>query len=222
MVNKIIFFTIWVVFIGYGFLLAPPDNPETMDLIINLSKGSWDGINPYVISLFNLMGILPMIYACLLLIDGRGQKLMVTPFMVGSFFLGAFSLLPYFALRESNTTFTGEKTIFIKIVESKLTAIALIIGTTILVVSAIKDGNVHDFIYQWQNSKFIHVMSLDFCLLCLLFPVLIKDDLARRNINNLILRAIAFIPLFGTLIYMILRPSLSTDETPNNSEVLAS
>lgn len=221
MINKIVFFGIWILFIGYGFLFAPPDNPETIDLIIHLSKGNWDGINPYIISLFNLMGILPMIYVCLLLVDGRGQKLMATPFMVGSFFLGAFSLLPYFALRESNTTFVGEKTIFIKIVESKLTAIALIIGTTILVVSGIKDGNFSDFVYQWQNSKFIHVMSLDFCLLCLLFPVLIKDDLARRNINNPLLRAIAFIPLFGTLIYMIFRPSLSIDETPNNSEVLA-
>ncbi|MGY6530613.1 MAG: DUF2834 domain-containing protein [Cyanobacterium sp.] len=221
MVNKVIFFTIWILFIGYGFLFAPPDNPETMDLIINLSSGNWEGINPYIISLFNLMGILPMIYACLLLVDGRGQKLMATPFLVGSFFLGAFSLLPYFALRESNTTFTGEKTIFIKIIESRLTAIALIIGTTILVLSGIKDGNWGDFVYQWQNSKFIHIMSLDFCALCLLFPVLIKDDLTRRNITNPVLRAIAFIPLFGTLIYMILRPSLSIDETPNNSKVLA-
>jgi hypothetical protein len=34
----------------------------------------WSNINPLIIALFNLMGILPLIYACILLVDGSGQK----------------------------------------------------------------------------------------------------------------------------------------------------
>jgi len=212
MLNKVVFLGIWVLFLGYGFFFSPPDNPNTMDLIINLSKGSWQGINPYIISLFNLMGILPMIYASLLIIDGRNQRIMATPFVVGSFFLGAFALLPYLGLRENNSSFTGEKGFFIKILDSKVSAIALTLGTIILIIFALRNGNWNDFINQWQSSKFINIMTLDFCCLCSLFPVLIQDDLRRRNIDNQkILWAVTFIPLFGTLFYLCFRPSLSVD-----------
>jgi len=214
MLNKVIFFGIWVLFLGYGFFFSPPDDPNTMDLIINLSKGSWEEINPYVISLFNLMGILPMIYASLLIIDGRDQKIMATPFVVGSFFLGAFTLLPYLALRQTNSSFTGEKGLFIKILDSKISAIALTIATIILIIFAISNGNWNDFVNQWQTSKFINVMSIDFCCLCLVFPALIQDDLQRRNIQNQkILWAVILIPLFGTLLYLCFRPSLNVDQT---------
>jgi hypothetical protein len=65
-------------------------------------------------------------------------------------------------------------------------------------------------VIQWQNNKFIHVMSLDFCLLCLLLPVMVKDDLPKRGIqNSAILAIISFIPLLGTLVYLCFRPRLT-------------
>ncbi len=209
MLEKTIFWGIWLIFLVYGFFFSPPDNPNTFDLIINLSKGNWDEINFYIISLFNLMGILPMVYACLLIIDGRNQKIIAYPFVIGSFFLGAFALLPYLGLRENNSDFTGEKNFLVKVLDSRLSAIALTVGTIILVILAIRNGNWNDFIYQWQTSKFINIMTIDFCCLCLLFPVLIQDDLKRRNIkNDKILWSIILVPFLGTLVYLCLRPSI--------------
>ena len=51
-------------------------------------------------------------------------------------------------------------------------------------------------------------MSLDFCLLCLLFPALLGDDMARRSWNPQFFWLIALIPLFGPLIYLSVRPPL--------------
>ncbi|MBF2058526.1 MAG: DUF2834 domain-containing protein [Cyanobacterium sp. T60_A2020_053] len=210
MTKKIIFFGIWLIFLTYGFFFSPADDPETLNLIINLSSGKVEGINPLIVSLFNLMGILPMLYATMLIIDGKGQKINSAPFVVASFFVGAFALLPYFALRESQDNFTGEKTKLIKFLDSRFLAIILSIGAIILLFFGLTNGNFSDFIYQWQNSKFINIMSLDFFCLCLLFPIIIKDDLALRSQENQHnwLWWISFIPLLGALVYLCARPPL--------------
>jgi hypothetical protein len=213
MIKTIGFLFIWLGFILYAIFFAPADNPETLDLIINLSSGKWEGINTYVISLFNIMGILPFVYASLLIIDGRGQKIKASLFVIGSFFLGAFALLPYFAFRKSNIEFTGEKNLLIKILDSRLFSVILAFGCLTLITIAIKKGDWQDFILQWQTSKFIQIMSLDFCFLCLLFPAIIGDDLIRRGIENKnIFWLITFTPLIGTLLYLCFRPSLPNNE----------
>ena len=216
MLNKIIFFSIWLGLIAYAFFLSPPDDPETIDLIINLSTSKWDGINPYIICLFNIMGVLPFIYASFLIIDGKGQKIMASPFVLGSFFLGAFSLLPYFALREENTEFTGEKTKIISILDSRFFAILITLVSITLVTIAVMKGDWQDFVQQWQTSKFIHIMSLDFCCLCLLFPTIVRDDIKKRNLpeSNIFL-LLSFIPLLGTLIYLCFRPQLPENNQDN-------
>lgn len=125
MINKLIFGVIWLSFTSYAFLFAPPNKADTLDLIINLSTGNLQGINPLIVSLFNLMGILPAIYACFLLVDGKEQKLPAWIFVLGSFGVGAFALLPYLALRETNPVWTGKPNLLIKIVESRITGILL-------------------------------------------------------------------------------------------------
>lgn len=208
MLRKICFGGLWVGFIVYAFVFAPPDQPDTITLIINLSTGNWQKINPAIVSLFNLMGIWPMIYTCMLLIDGRDQKIPAWPFALGSWALGAFALLPYLALRQQNSIFSGKKNILIKLLDSRLTGLVLTIATLFLLGSGLINGNWPDFLQQWQTSRFIHVMSWDFCLLSLLFPALLGDDLARRGIANpIIFWAVALVPLLGPLVYMACRPA---------------
>jgi hypothetical protein len=72
---RIFLFTFWLGLITYAIALAPPERPDTLDLIIKLSTGQWDGLNPFIITLFNLMGIWPVIYSAVLLFDGRGQRI---------------------------------------------------------------------------------------------------------------------------------------------------
>ncbi|MBF2064187.1 MAG: DUF2834 domain-containing protein [Calothrix sp. C42_A2020_038] len=218
MLRKTIFWLIWLGFSTYAFVFAPPNQPDTFELIKNLSIGQWQGINPLVVALFNIMGVLPMIYSCLVFIDGRVQKIPAWPFALGSFGVGAFALLPYIALRESNPHFLGQKNTFIKILDSRVTGILLSVGAIILIVYGIAQGNWSDFVQQWQTSRFIHVMSLDFCLLCLLFATLVGDDMARRGMNNqgLFWWLVTFVPLFGALIYLCLRKPLPEVSSQSN------
>jgi hypothetical protein len=209
MLRKISFGLIWSSLLIYAFVFAPPNDPGTFELIKNLSLGKWEGINPLVISLFNLMGILPIIYTCLMLSDGRGQKIRAWIFASASFAVGAFAILPYLALREPNPKFTGEKDLLLRILDSRWLGIILSVATGFFVTFGLSQGNWSDFIQQWQTSRFINVMSLDFCCLTLLIPSFLGDDLARRGIKNpLVFWGIALVPLLSSLVYLCLRPPL--------------
>jgi hypothetical protein len=214
MINKIVFGLLWLGFVGYAFFLAPPDRSDNLQLILDLSTGKWAGINPLVIALFNLMGILPMAYAALILIDGKNQKVPAGLFCAASFAVGAFAILPYLALREPNSMPITDRNKLIKLIDSRWLGIILSIGAVTLLGYGIGKGDWTDFIQQWQTSRFINVMSLDFCMLILLLPVLIQDDILRRSFSNpQAIRLLSLIPLFGGLIYLSIRPNLTDSLT---------
>ncbi|MEG4008664.1 DUF2834 domain-containing protein [Microcoleus sp. Pol11C1] len=214
MFRKIGFWLLWIAFTTYAFVFAPPDSPETITLITNLSTGKIADINPLIVALFNIMGVWPLIYSCLLFADGRGQKIPAWLFAVLSFGVGAFALLPYLALREPNPEFRGHKNIFLKILDSRFTGIFLTLAAVGLVAFGLTKGDWYDFFTQWQTNRFIHVMSLDFCMLCLLFPALLGDDMARRGMqNSTAFWAVTLVPLFGPLAYLCTRKSLPETNT---------
>lgn len=213
---KNLFWLLWIGLIVYAFFAAPPNQPDTPQLILALSTGQWQGINPLIVTLFNLMGIWPLIYSCLLFIDGTEQKIPAWPFALGSLGVGAFALLPYLALRQPQPTWSGRKTWLLKILDSRWTGVALSLGTLALLAYGLGGGNWTGFAQQWQTNRFVHVMSLDFCLLCLLFPALLGDDLARRGIEKpQWFWPVALIPLLGPLVYLCLRPPLAPAAQPS-------
>ena len=210
------FWLIWLGLLSYGFFLAPPDDPATVDLITKLSIGQWDGLNPLLIGLFNVMGLWPLLYGSVLLADGHGQIRKAWPFLLGSFALGAFSLLPYLALRQpcpgwdpAGSTTKGPSLRGVKIFESKILGALVLVGVVVFLGYGLFWGDWANFVAQWQSSRFIHVMSLDFCCLSLLFPALLGDDLARRGVTNPIaFWTIAALPLLGPALYWLVRPPL--------------
>jgi hypothetical protein len=209
MLRRFLLSTLWLAFVVYAFGFAPPEQADTWALITQLSTGQWQDINPAIVALFNLMGIWPMAYACLALIDGQGQQVPAWPFVVGSFGLGAFLLLPYLVLRQPNPTFTGPKSRIIALTDSRWLGLSLLIAAVILMGYAAYAGNWIDFVEQWQTSRFIHVMSLDFCLLWLLVPTLLGDDMARRGFkNSLVFMLVSAVPLVGLTAYLTFRPTL--------------
>ncbi|MFB2646541.1 DUF2834 domain-containing protein [Raphidiopsis sp. BLCC-F218] len=209
MLRRIILLAIWLGFVSYAFFLAPPDNfPLTVELIKNLCVGNWQGINPLIIALFYLMGIWPLVYSAILFFDGRGQKIVAWPFAFASFGVGAFAILPYLVLRAENPEFTGGKNWFLKNFDSRWTGISLSLAALVLVGYGWR-GDGFDFVHQWQTNRFIHVMTLDFLLLSLLFPILLGDDMTRRGWHNHRLWWLfALIPLFGPLVYLCVRPPI--------------
>jgi hypothetical protein len=213
----LIFWPIWVAFVAYAFLLAPADSPTTWQLIVNLSTGQWTGINPIVIALFNLMGIWPMAYGAVMLFE-QSEKFRPGWFCGASFGVGAFAILPYLALRKPRTESALPTKPLLKMLDSRWLAIALIVGSLFLLTYGITQGDWGAFVQQWRSERFIHVMSLDFIMLWLLFAVLAKDDAQRRGANGNLL-AVCLVPLLGALVYLLLRPQLlaTSAEAPRST-----
>lgn len=217
--KQLLFWGIWVSFIAYAFFLAPPDRPDTASLILNLATGQWEGINPLVIALFNIMGIWPLIYSCLMFTDGSGQRISAWIFALASFAVGAFALLPYLALRNPSPTFSGDRNWVLGWLDSRLNGVAIAMLTMGLLIYGVVFGNWQDFVQQWQSSRFIHVMSLDFLLLCLLFPALLGDDMARRSLQDQrIFWIVSLLPLIGSAAYLALRPPIQNRDAESELE----
>ena len=201
----------WLALIGYAVLLAPPDDPQTLDLIQQLSLGQWQGINPLIVALFNAMGIWPLLYAPLLLLDGYQRGFRAWPFAIASFAAGAFALLPYFVFRPLNA---GERPAtwppFLQKLDRRWLALPFAAAIGLLTWLALQ-GNSADFLQQFQSSRFIHVMTLDFGCLTLLFPVLLLEDAQRRGDRWRFWAVLGFLPLLGAVLYQGFRQPLPTD-----------
>lgn len=214
---KTFFGLMWLALVIYGVFfsinlassLSANAFQADLDLIINMSVLNWDGINPILIAIFYIMGIFPLVYGAFILFDPAQESVSPYPFFVASFGLGAFALLPYFALRQSDPT-PRKKGFLLSMLDSRLTAIACSTSIIGLIVWGVTQGNWGDFIAQWHTSQFVHIMSLDFCVLCLLLPVaILKDDLARRGVkSSKYFWLISSVPLLGFLVYWCVRPQL--------------
>lgn len=200
---------VWLGLVGYAFLGAPPDQPETLELIQRLIRFQVDGINPLIVALFNLMGVWPGIYAGVLLTDGRGQKIPAWPFVAGSFALGAFALLPYLALRRPYREWSGSESWLLRVWNSRILGAIWLVLTVGFLGYGLSQGSWSDWWQAFQTNRFIHVMSCDFVLLCLLFPLGLWDDMVRRRVHLTPWFAlVSLVPMVGAAIYLTLRPPL--------------
>ncbi len=208
--RKITLWLLWAGFIAYILLLSPPLHlDETLRLLKNIFTLNWTEINPIILSLFALVGIWLLIYSGLLFIDGRMQSIPFYPFALASVASGVIGLIPYLALREANQEFSGQKDAFLKLLDSRFFGIVLSLTTIGLFAYGFGFGDWGDFVQQFQSDRFIHGMSLAFCLFCLIFPTVLGDDMARRSWNNpQVFWTVALVPLVGPLAYLCLRPSL--------------
>jgi hypothetical protein len=96
----------------------------------------------------------------------------------------------------------------LQIWDSRWIGVLGLVGAIACLGFGMTQGDGADFIQQWQTSRFIHVMSLDFCLLSLLFPTLVRDDMARRGMDHSPLFWLTIVPLLGPCVYLIMRSSL--------------
>lgn len=215
--RKITLWLIWAGFIAYIVFLAPPLHlSETLTLLRKILTVQWADINPIILSLFALIGVCLLLYSCVLFFDGRMQKIPFWPFALASVGTGVIGLIPYLALREANQEFSGQKDTFLNILDSRSTGLFLTLFTIGLLGYGFIAGDWGDYIQQFQGDRFIHGMSLAFCLFCLLFPTVLGDDMARRGYlsNSQLFWIISLLPLLGPLAYLCWRPPLRA----NNAE----
>ena len=202
---------LWASFIAYLLLLAPPIRWEsTKSLLIRLLTLQWNTINPVILALFALVGVWIIIYSCLLFFDGRMQSIPFYPFALISLGTGVIGLIPYLALREPNTEFTGDKDKLLQILDSRSTGIILMLFTLGLLGYGLFAGDWVEFWNLFKSDRFLHGMSLAFVLFCLLFPTVLGDDMARRGYlrESALFWLIALVPLLGPLAYLCWRPPI--------------
>ena len=210
MTGKIVLWLLWIGFITYILLFAPPLHlEETLALLRNIFTLHWGEINPIILSLFGLVGIWLLIYSGILFFDGRMQLIAFWPFALASVGLGILGLLPYLAFREPNQKFSGQKDTFLRLLDSRFFGVALSFTTICLFAYALIFGHWQDFWQQFQGDGFIQGMSLAFWLFYLLFPTVLGDDMARRGLSHSgVFWSVSLIPLLGSLAYLCLRVPL--------------
>lgn len=212
MARSLTLWLIWLGFIVYVIFFAPPIQADTFQPLQTLLAGQIPLINPVILSLFSMVGIWLLIYSCLIFADGRVQSLPAWAFILASVGSGVIGLIPYLALRQPNQSFSGEKDAWLTVLDSQKTGVVLTISTVILVAFAVIWGDWSGFAQEFMTNKFVHGMSLAFCLFCVLFPypTLLEDDMARRGLTSKsqLFQVVAWIPLFGSLVYLCLRPPL--------------
>jgi hypothetical protein len=191
----------------YAAFLSPKGDPPSTDFI-SLALGHGPAHNPAIWGVFQLLGIVPLMYWALLFPDGRGQQIWAWPFALGMMALGAFSLLPYLILRRPYpAAVPGPHSIVVRWFEGHLFAVFVTAALAALLVYIAGWGNLKDYVYWFRHSNFIHVMTVDLLVLTLLFPALLSDDMARRRVSpeSLLGRIALGVPLLGPALYLVRR-----------------
>ncbi|ERJ11690.1 hypothetical protein [Haloplasma contractile] len=190
---KIIYLIVWIVLIGYTFLLAPGVGIKEYDLVKDILM--FNEVDPLIISIFYLFGVWPFIFAGLLF-KKKSANINAWPFVIGSFIFGVFALLPYYFLNGSGDDSKHTKEWLKSYKESKLVYLILIIITTWLLLYGLMFGDPNGFITMFNYSWFVHIMGIDFILLVILSIITMYKQGATDY-------KLGFIPVLGPLIYLL-------------------
>nr|XP_043621976.1 uncharacterized protein LOC122593615 [Erigeron canadensis] len=220
--TSFLIFLFWGGLMYYVLLAAPNQTPSTdMYLLKKLCFLIGDDgfqLNRVIVSLWNIMGLWPLVYSMLLIPSGRSSKgnVPVFPFSILSFFLGAYALIPYFVLWRPPPPAIEEgelKRWPLNFLESKLTAgVVFALGLGLIVNAGLATGdNWKEFLQYFGGSRLIHATSIDFALLSTFAPFWVYNDMTARKWSDkgFWLLPLSVVPFLGPAIYLLLRPSLS-------------
>ena len=221
---------LWAGLLGYALIASPNQTPVRDAAFISslVNVGPDANVGPIFTALFNIMGVWPLVYACLLIPAAKsGNKLPAWTFVSASFFLGFFALGPYLALwtpspdavaplPQSDLEAGGLKGILLKGLESRVVAIGLAAFAAYTLFSVATAGPAAWSLYfnQFDESRFVHVTTLDFCTLTALCPFWLANDATARNwrYRDAGVPLLSLLPVLGPAIYLVLRPRAGDEE----------
>ena len=215
-------------------LFVAPKNTQTFDvelvkeLVTSPFSGGEVGANPLFEALFNSLGVVPAIYASLLLPAGGEKNQPAVLAVLGKYFVGAsfafgyFVLGPYLVLRNKVTNCDrikkSELGWFVRtILESKINAVLLTAFASFLYLYAFKHALVanvfSDFIsLLTKQSTLACVSTCDLIILSLFMKTTIEEDMKRRRAEgagNVEVNPLYFIlPVLGPCLYLLTREDL--------------
>lgn len=221
----------WAGFIAYAALAAPNQTPYRdqyfVKKLLGLSGDDGFRMNQVLFCLWNVMGVIPLIYAQLLIPSARSKdgRPPVWPFATASAFVGAFALLPYFALWAPTTTDNvpsreERRRRPLRVLDSKITAALAALGAVGLAGGALAagPGDWTEFFQYFRESKLVHVTSIDFAILTVFLPFFMILDMGVRKWSGREKWWLPFalVPLLGPAAYLLIRPPVPMP--PDESE----
>ncbi|KAL9251294.1 hypothetical protein AKJ16_DCAP03472 [Drosera capensis] len=229
--TSVLLFVFWGAVLFYVFNFAPNQTPSRdlyfVQKLSNLKGDDGFRMNQVLVSLWYIMGLWPVVYSMLLLPTGRSTKsnIPVWPFLVLSFFGGAYALLPYFILWKPPSAAVEEAELRrwpLNFLESKITAgVVAAAGLGLIIYAGLAIGDWKEFYQYTRESKLVHATTLDFALLSTFAPFWVYNDMTARKCYDKYSWILPFcvIPFMGPALYIFLRPSPSTVEIPVDTTV---
>eukprot|EP00873_Tetraselmis_striata_P034957 jgi/Tetstr1/455221/TSEL_042069.t1 len=217
----------WACLLAYTFYFAPNQTPLRDSYFLEklLLQGSDDGVQLNVIftSVVALTGgVFPAIYTSLLTPSAKnGNWVPAWPFLLASVFTGSIGLLPYFALWEPAKDKpkvpppADQLNAVTRVTESPFFAAVLLLASSGLLyrIGSAGPGLWYQFGRLWEESRLVHVATLDFLVLTFATPFWMYNDATARGFKQQgLLPLLIALPGVGPAIYLLLRPRSSASE----------
>ncbi|WP_226654241.1 hypothetical protein [Pseudalkalibacillus hwajinpoensis] len=184
--KRILLFIIWLGFILYAVFVAPEGNGSYLSDLFTMNHS-----DAGLFAMFSLLGVFPAVFAILLLRDDSGS-VPAWPFVLGSFALGAFSLLPYFFLNKKRSRSNRTPDKLRKFLDSKVLSLFLLVLALGLMVYGISAGDGMVYQKAFLESNFVHVMTIDFIVLTGLSILALRERDGTSGVKG-------FLPIIGPL-----------------------
>lgn len=186
---------IWCAFVAYAAWLAPPNDPV---LIGRLLRGDVARVDPSIVAVFDILGVVPVLASGFVLRDGEGRKLPAWPFALGMFILGAFSLLPWLALRRlggpaEHSRAPGRVRRWLA---SRVAAWGIVVALVGLTSWGLVAGSAAAYLAAFRTASLVHVMTIDLVVCACLLVVLAREGHGRESP----LAALRWLPVLGVAI----------------------
>jgi len=201
---------LWLALSTYAFGFSPNDFPD-QELLAGLLNLEDVEVNSIFYSIFLLMGLWPVIYASVLIPAGRSTRVPAWPFLTASFAFGCFALLPYFALWEpAPDAMNREQSFGEKLLENRTFALVNLFASIGLVagIATSSSGEWSQYLQLFNNSRLVHMTSIDFVTLSLCAPIWLLNDAEKRRWKyaDILPLILGLIPCIGPCLYILLRP----------------
>ena len=210
---------LWLGLGSVAALVAPKGTADfDAGLVTTLVSAPFSGaVNPIFEALFNSLGVVPAVYAALLLPGAKDQpRIPTVPPLAASFALGFFALGPYLIAREPRTEPVARsslgwatRTIFESKVFAGFNAAFAAFLITYAAANFTSDA-AEAFVAMWRDqSALACVSSCDLAVLSIAMYGALAEDMRRRGCYDGA-KAAAFcaVPVLGPCVYLLTRPSL--------------
>lgn len=199
----VIFFIVWLLLVGYAVFLAP--GGETDPILSNIFSGNLGAIDPLVLAVFNSLGLFPMVFLTLLLLNDR-QKWPAWPFALLSFVVGAFSLLLYFAFgdRKADRKLRTPQWL-LRFLGSRFWLILLMLSWTVNGLTLLQGFSFAAYREAFFASGLVSVMTVDWFVLWGL-----SVYTTYRFYPQAKLKALAWIPIIGSVLVLFVNKKHQT------------